>query len=341
MFRKLTLSLVSLLVALGAAELMIRIAGVAPEVGAVRKGRFQLSTNPRIGYEPVPGLRYEGTDLSFYDYQGSSNRLGYRDRDHAVEKPPGVYRIVVLGDSVGAGLRVERYEDTFPALLEKLLRERGLPAEVVNLSVSGYNTLQEVETLKERGLRYQPDLVLLAYVLNDRERVDGAILETLLEQRKQGTTVDPARAAPLLVRSALWRFLRYRAFPPRRQLDEELKQYRALLSGDTVEPSFADLADTSRRAGVPVLVAVFPRFARWFSRYPYQEEHAAIAELSRRHGFRHLDLLEAYRACKVATQEPLGFDSFHPTAAGHACAARAMADAVAGLIPPAATPPAP
>jgi len=341
MLRKLSLSAASLLLALVLAEGMVRLLGVAPEVGAVRKGRFQLSANPRIGYEPVPALLYEGADLSFYDYQGASNRLGYRDREHAEEKPPGVYRIVVLGDSVGAGLRVERYADTFPAILERLLRERGLPAEVINLSVSGYNTLQEVETLKERGLRDQPDLVLLAYVLNDRERVDGAILETLLEQRRQGTTVDPARAAPLLVRSALWRFLRYRAFPPRRRLDAELQRYRELLSGDTVEPSFADLAAVSRRARVPVLVAVFPRFARWFARYPFREEHAAIAELSRRQGFHHLDLLEAFRACKLASPEPLGFDSFHPTAAGHACAARAMADAVTAVMPPAAAPPSP
>ncbi|HBL31754.1 MAG TPA: hypothetical protein DD490_33440 [Acidobacteria bacterium] len=332
MLRKLSLSALSLLLALAAAEAMVRLLGAAPEVGAVRRGRFQLSANPRIGYEPVPDLRYQGADLSFYDYQGASNRLGYRDRDHAEAKPPGTFRIVVLGDSVGAGLLVERTEDTFPALLERLLRERGLPAEVINLSVSGYNTLQEVETLKERGLRFQPDLVLLAYVLNDRERVDGAILETLLEQRRQGTTVDPARAAPLLVRSALWRFLRYRAFPPRRQIDAELAQYRELLSGDTVEPSFAELAAVSQQAQVPVLVAVFPRFARFFSRYPFQKEHAGVAELSRRHGFHHLDLLDPYRACKAATAEPLGFDGFHPTAAGHACAARAMADAVAGLI---------
>lgn len=338
MLRKLTLSLASLFLALLAAELLIRIAGAAPEVGAIRKGRFQLSSNPRIGYEPVPGLRYEGTDLAFYDYQGAGNSLGYRDREHSVEKPPGVFRIVVLGDSIGAGLRVERFEDTFPALLERLLRERGHNAEVINLSVSGYNTLQEVETLKERGLRYQPDLILLAYALNDRERVDGAILETLLKERQAGTTVDPARAAPILVKSALWRFLRYRAFPPHREIEEELRPYRELLAGDTVEASFAELAELSRQAKVPVQVILFPRFPRWYSSYGYEEEHLAIEKLSRRHGFRYLDLFGAFRACKAESKEPLAFDSFHPTARGHLCAARALADA---LTPPAATPPAP
>jgi lysophospholipase L1-like esterase len=341
MLRKLSLSAASLLIALLCAELILRLSGTAPEVGAVRKGRYQLSANPRIGYEPVPGLRYAGKDLAFYDYQGAANRLGYRDRDHAEAKPPGVFRIVVLGDSVGAGLFVARNEDIFPALLERRLREQGRDAEVINLSVSGYNTLQEVETLRERGLRYQPDLVLLAYVLNDRERVDGAILEALLEQRRTGTTVDPAQATPVLVQSALWRFLRYRAFPPHRQLDAELRRYRELLSGDTVEPSFAELAEISRRAGVPVLVAIFPRFPRWYTSYGYFEEHEKVAELSRHHGFRSIDLFGAFRACKAESKEPLGYDSFHPTAAGHACAARALAEAIEKLTPRAANPPAP
>lgn len=179
MLKKLVLSLASLLVALLAAELLIRVAGAAPEVSVIRKGRFQLSRNPKIGYEPVPDLRYEGEDLSFFDYQGASNSAGFRDVEHAVAKPSGVYRVVVLGDSIAAGLRVERYEDTFPAILEKLLRERGLNAEVINLAVSGYNTQQEVELFKEKGLRYRPDLVLVAYSLTDRERVDGDILKTL------------------------------------------------------------------------------------------------------------------------------------------------------------------
>src|SRR5579863_5146013 len=151
MLKKLSLTLVAVLISLLACEGLVRLVGAAPKIYAIRKGRFQLSHNPRIGYEPAP-LVYSGDELSFYDYRGSSNRLGYRDRDHELAKPPGVYRIVVLGDSIAAGLRVDRTEDIFPEVLERLLRQRGLNAEVVNLSVSGYNTQQEVETLMERGL---------------------------------------------------------------------------------------------------------------------------------------------------------------------------------------------
>jgi len=211
MLKKAALLLASVVLALLAAELLVRAAGVAPRVYVIRKGRFQLSHNPKIGYEPAP-LAYNGRDLSFYDYLGASNSLGYRDREHAVAKPSGTYRIVVLGDSIAAGLHVERNEDIFPPVLERLLDGRGLHAEVINLAVSGYNTQQEVETLIEKGLRYHPDLVLVAYTMSSREHLDGDILKTLLdaeqEQRRGG--VSGARTNSWLVRSALYRFVRYR-----------------------------------------------------------------------------------------------------------------------------------
>lgn len=332
--KKLAVSLASLLVSLLAAELVIRLAGAAPEVSVIRKGRFQLSRNPKIGYEPVPSLDYRGEELSFYDYLGKSNNLGYRDVDHTVEKPPGVYRIVVLGDSIGAGLRVDRYEDVFPSVLEKLLRERGVNAEVINFSVSGYNTQQEVETLKDRGLRYRPDLVLLAYSLNDRERMDGDILKTLLEaERSHGTSA--ARVNPYLVRSALYRFCKYRVLaPPPARAEAASDRQLAALSGDTVAASFAELARVSRENRFEVLVAVFPRLVRDFQRYRFGDQHRFVAELTERHGFHRLDLLDPFACCREAADEPIAADNLHPSAYGHRCAAEAMAEAIQREVRP-------
>ena len=336
--KKLSVSLVSLLISLLAVELVIRVAGAAPEVSVIRKGRFQLSRNPKIGYEPVPALDYQGEELSFYDYLGKSNRLGYRDFDHAVEKPPGVYRIVVLGDSIGAGLRVDRYEDVFPPVLEKLLRQRGVNAEVINFSVSGYNTQQEVETLKDRGLAYRPDLVLVAYSLNDRERVDGNILKTLLEtERQSGTSAN--RVNPYLVKSALYRFAKYRVLaPPPEQVEAASEKELAALSGDTVASSLADLAQISRKNDFPVLVAVFPRLVRDFRRYRFGDQHEFVAGLCEKNGFHRIDLLETFVRCREASDQPIGEDNAHPSAYGHRCAAEAIAEAILRDIRPPGAP---
>ncbi|HEX2224484.1 MAG TPA: SGNH/GDSL hydrolase family protein, partial [Thermoanaerobaculia bacterium] len=167
------------LFALAIGEGVVRLAGAAPEVAEVQHGRLRLSANPRLLFEPVPALEYDGPPSSAYEYRGISNSLGYRDRERSLAKPPGVYRIVVIGDSIAAGYQVERTEDVFPALLEAALREEGRGAggiEVLNFGVTGYNTAQEVETLRSRALRFDPDLVILAYCHNDRRPPDPRIL---------------------------------------------------------------------------------------------------------------------------------------------------------------------
>ena len=361
MAKKLALMLAGLLVALVAAELLVRAAGAAPKVYAIRKGRFQLSHNPKIGYEPVP-LVYTGRELGFYDYLGASNSLGFRDREHAVAKPAGVYRIVVLGDSIAAGLHVERNEDVFPPILERLLVQDGMSAEVINLAVSGYNTQQEVEMLREKGLQYHPDLVVVAYTMSSREHLDGDILKTLLEAEQRQGGVSSARVSSWLVKSALYRFVRFRVLAAKRPraattapapagataatavapdadtagagtAASPTQHYLDLVSADTVAPYFGVLRDLARQHHFQVLIAVFPRFVRTFGSYNFGRQHQFVADLAKANGFALVDLLVPFSDCRRASAEPISSDNFHPSPYGHRCAAAAITRAVMALPP--------
>lgn len=310
---------VSLVVGLVLAEVVVRISGTAPEVVAVRAGRFRLSPNPKIGYEPVPNFEHHGKLDSFYDYRGRSNSLGFRDVEHPVAKQPGVLRILVLGDSVAAGQGVARFEDTFPPLLEENLRRGGLPAEVLSFAVTGYNTQQEVETLADKGLAYEPDLVLLAYCLNDVKRSDGGVLPGLLERERRASGPLRHKVNPVLVRSALYRLVWHRLAAPE-------PQPTPAIVGNTVAESFDHLGRLAREHGFEVLVVVFPRFGNLLQEYRWAEQHELPAEGSRRNGFDHLDLVAAFQECRRAAQGPLAHDRYHPTGRGHRCAARAVAE---------------
>ena len=330
----------SVVFALAAAEVAVRAFDLAPEVSVIERGRFRLSRNPRIGYEPVPDLDYRGHDLSFFDYTGASNSLGYRDREHALAKPPGTFRVVVIGDSIAAGLKVDRFEDTLPPRLEGELQAAGVPAEVFSLAVSGYNTRQEVETLKDKGLAFAPDLVLVAYSLTDRERVDGGILATLLAEERGADGVDARDVAhteihPVLARSALLRALRYRVLPPPPPDPELARGYEELLAGaDTVADAMAELAALGERHGFEVAVAVFPRLVKDFRRYRFADEHRYVEAIAAEHGFLYVDLLPAFAACRRETGQSLKLDHFHPSAEGHRCAAEAVAAALAERLAP-------
>jgi len=325
-FARATAAALGVLAALAAGELSLRVLG-APEVGPVRRGRLQVSKNPRLRFEPVPGFK-ASTTSDFEEYLGSGNRLGYRDQDHEEAKPAGVLRVVVLGDSIAAGYRIERFEDTFPGILGRSLSGLGLPVEVLNFGVTGYNTEQQVETLRARALAFEPDIVLVAYCHNDREPPDPRLVAALREAQEKRPVVPENHGRRLLIRSALYRFLRYSAFPPR----EAGPGNGAAGPGDTVEASLRELAGLARERPFDVLFAVFPVLPH-LNDPRYAKDHAELERLSAELGFTHLDLRSAFRACRAqGGKERLGLDLFHPSASGHRCAGEAMALAVEAMI---------
>jgi lysophospholipase L1-like esterase len=101
-----------------------------------------------------------------YRHRITTNSVGFRGRkEYAVTKPTGTYRILALGDSVTLGHGVGD-EHTFAALLEQKLSSVR-PTEVINMGVSGFGTAEELIQLRQVGLAYQPDLVILGYFPND------------------------------------------------------------------------------------------------------------------------------------------------------------------------------
>lgn len=93
------------------------------------------------------------------------NRHGFRDKDRAFEKPPGVFRIAVLGDSYTEARGVD-LDKTFTALAEDSLQACpafGGGVEVLNFGVSGYGTGQQLLTLQKRVWQFNPDLIVVQF----------------------------------------------------------------------------------------------------------------------------------------------------------------------------------
>ena len=120
------------------------------------------------GYSLKPGV--EG----WYRREGAAfvriNSEGLRDREHSKQKPAGVLRVAVVGDSYAEAFQVEQ-EKAFWSVLEKRLALcpalAGRQVEVINFGVSGYGTAQELLTLREKVWDYSPDVVLLAVTTNN------------------------------------------------------------------------------------------------------------------------------------------------------------------------------
>ncbi|MEE9328757.1 MAG: SGNH/GDSL hydrolase family protein [Parvularculaceae bacterium] len=91
------------------------------------------------------------------------NAQGLRARhEYSVEKPKGVKRIALFGDSYFLGFEVN-LEDSFAWQLEQQLRARKCPVEVLNFAVSGFGTAEMLRTLEQKGLNFEPDVVLFSW----------------------------------------------------------------------------------------------------------------------------------------------------------------------------------
>ena len=328
MTRNLLLALFALAISLAVGEGAVRLLHLAPEVTRIEIrtpwASFVPSASEVLLYEPKPN-------------SGDVNAYGVRDFPFAIAKPPGTFRIVVIGDSIGFGFCNDRQplaiEDTFSKVLERDLRRRfpGRSIEVLNLSVSGYDTVQEVEFLARKGLPLDPDLVVVAYCLNDAW---SASAERIAFERsglgKLMGTSDLFQQLYLdsdLLRFALQRWQVIAAKWRTRRDDAKV---------DRTVNGFARLARLGSEHGFGTVVAVFPAFESW---EPYQREgeHAAVAAKAAAQGFAYLDLLPAFRAASHGNFRVLQgrCNREHPDEQGHAVAARAIESFLIdrGLVP--------
>ena len=166
---KLALVLMSVISCLAAGELLMRWlhpAAVAPDT-TTRTEKAQL-----YGWAPEPGQRLTHVDPETGKTESSNtNSQGWRDVEHAFEKPRGRIRIVFLGDSFTYG--TVPVSALYTRRVEAKLRERGQrDVEVISMGVGGWGPDQELEALKNEGLRYAPDLVVLQYCSNDLINLD-------------------------------------------------------------------------------------------------------------------------------------------------------------------------
>jgi hypothetical protein len=166
----LMLLLFAILLCLVVAELVVR-AIPSPSDAVVRKeGRTKVRFNP---YRPDGSLSYAIRpdwetiqESEEYSVRVTTNSLGLRGASVPTQKPPGAYRILVVGDSFAFGYGVEDWE-SFPARLETELRQRRPDVEVLNAGVPGWSADTYLVYLRERGFALDPDLVILAISEND------------------------------------------------------------------------------------------------------------------------------------------------------------------------------
>ncbi|HND30099.1 MAG TPA: GDSL-type esterase/lipase family protein [Myxococcota bacterium] len=164
--RRLLFSLLPLLLLVLGAE------GALRAMGWPKKDTGREFTHSEIYWVEDASLRkqafpHKETGGSF---RVSTDANGLRYPLHAEEKTAGTFRVMTLGCSTTFGWGVDD-EASWPARLETILQEGGHKVEVVNGGQPGYSSFQGLWLWQQTLRRYQPDLVIFSYIVQDSRKV--------------------------------------------------------------------------------------------------------------------------------------------------------------------------
>lgn len=307
-----------LVLVLGGAEVAVRRESAAAQRDYANR-QMRFVDDPELKYEFRPATKCG---------DGAINERGMLDLPRTLEKPEGTLRVVCLGDSVGGDCSLPR-TNACAALEEELsLALGGRKVETLNFSVPGYNTMQEARALETKAMAFQPDAIVVLYVLND-PYPELAMVQHLPGHLKFehllyfGTLTALGRVVP--------------------SLDPTIRGLAALhdrpRAWETVlVRGFDRIEAQASPGGLPVVLSIFPLFIEPRPKL-LDGVYEKVATEGRRHGFVPIKLgPDVYGAEPLTAFLKPSRDIIHPDARAHRLAARAIARALAEARPAWKTP---
>jgi hypothetical protein len=251
-----------------------------------------------------------------------------------MKKPPGVFRILGLGDSFAFGWGVEE-DQTFLRVLEQRLRAAGHNVEVLNAAVPAWHSIQSLLYLMNEGRHFEPDLVVAAFFHDDvRFNSFADILrgEVALNLKKAEAEVAQRKRSSFSRKFRLYNFWfnwrkiqaasrKYRRSNPFPSFEEEREIFKPDFDGDerlaaTLEKILNDWDKARKSLDVPVVFTYIPIGGALH--FPeFQGDARALARLSSEKRFPYFNLiphLERHPAPRILYLHPR---DGHMSAAGH------------------------
>ena len=276
-------------------------------------------------YHAVPGDEAFAPDpnsssRSIFGILHRTDSHGLRGPERSLERWPGRTRVAVVGDSVVWGYGVPE-DDTIPAWLERLSRDRGTELEAWNLGVTAYNTYNERAKFAQLAPLLRPDVTVVVVLFNDLQaeaqtfRITSA--RTLADRSFRAPYPDEWR--PILEKSALFRaavLLYFRNSRQSRPVD------LAYLPG--IVGQLDQIVDIARGVGSAMIVAAMPS-AREDEQFVALSK--ALREFCAKQQITFVDLSTAL-GNPARREYLLPADPIHPTAEG----ARVIAQAIVGCF---------
>lgn len=357
---RLALALGAVAATLLAGELALRAAGYVPHrlraTARLVDARWRMlldcyPSNPR-GYFDIDLRTAESRDRYFhlaphrYDHVVQRdpyavvvqyNSLRFRDVEPA-PRPADVHRVVVVGDSFTEGQGVKE-ADAYPRVLEKLLNAGGGSWEVRNCGRRG-SDFPQLYAVFEDALKYSPDVVVYAMVLNDADRTpefqarqsyinDWILDRGMLAEGKPAPELhllDSRLEALVTDRIETWRTGRATA-----RWYHDMYREPNRLGWQRTQGYIGEMNRRTLVQGGRFLVASWPLMVHLEGDDPFADVSQTIAHFCLAAGIPHHDLRAAFggRPTETLWVHPV---DMHPNEIAHRLAAESLAPVVRSLV---------
>lgn len=336
--------LISLIVALLAAELILRAFHLAPRSGLSTMSSAEFARLPGI-FTPNESVLDE--QIAALPFRIVIDSLGFRGSDIARQKPEGLVRILVVGDSHVFGDFVQNGE-TLPAQLQDSLSRRCRSTETVNAGLGGSTIVDQMQMLR-RVLPLSPDLVVLVFSENDVTDLASqpSMWNALAANREAKSRFPLSLVYPVLKNTALWTLsLRAAAIVRTRRTERRATGADGAAEHPDVHAARARLReryaaelrafrDTLAARSVPLVFVLFPsHFTYAASTAEGVEQLEWARAVGEQAGVRTLSLLAPLRVGNLPKNRIylLPHDG-HPTPLAYGIAAGFLADQLARQSP--------
>jgi hypothetical protein len=257
------------------------------------------------------------------------NSLGYRDREWSPADVSGKLKVMVVGDSVAAGLGINNYQDRFSNKLNDLL---GNQAVVFNVASPGWSTMQEAEAVV--NYPYKPDILVLAYFIND---IEGAAFEHGVE-RPRFVPLPPLLLQPVVDNSYALNFLYWRLVRWGQQEGQAdyLQWVTQTFQNPTVwwahQQELQTIYDGARAEGIRLIVVVFPNMT---SLEPSRQVTGPVLQFFQSHSIETVDVAQLVQGQPVTGLIASPVDA-HPNETVHRLVAEQLYRMIQCSTPPCA-----
>lgn len=249
------------------------------------------------------------------------NSRGFRDREgiFLAKKGNKDIRIICLGDSSTFGVKVN-FDDAYSKVLERMLNDniKEEKYEILNGGCAGYTTFCGLKMFEEKKLlSYYPDIVTVYFGVNDEYLWHWSSDAACYQIRVLNKFFQKSR-----VFSLLWKVMTERVFKGNIQLTSNMGKLTARVSLSEFRSNLCAINKILKKHNIKGLFMTYPSKTELFpidnlaSANRLKAYNETIREMSRKHGFKMLDLEKIFIE-KYDNDEKLFADYCHPSSYGH------------------------